>query len=74
MRRILLLLTAAMLVTVMMAFMAGPAFAACADIGPVTANDQARGCFGTAQGTANDKSNRNADKGLATAYMNNTEP
>ncbi len=74
MRRLLLVLTAAMLVTVMMAFAASPAFAACAPGGPVAANDQAQGCFGTAQGIANDKSGRNADFGLRTAFMNNTNP
>ncbi len=77
MRRILMLLSAAMLVTVMMAFMAGPAFAAkqgpC-PVCPVAANDQAQGSFSTGTSHAVPNSNRNAEEGLQTAFFNNINP
>ena len=75
MKKLMTLAIAALIVTLVVSAMAaGPAFAVCAPGGPVEANDQAQGCFGTAQGIANDKSNRNADRGLQTAFMHNTQP
>ena len=73
MRRILLLLAVAAMLAATMVATSGAAFAVC-PVCPVSANDQAQGSFNTALGTANDASNRNADLGLRTAYMNNTNP
>jgi len=65
--------------TAMVALTAVPAFAVpdadCGNVtGSVEANDQAPGCFDVARETANDASHRNADRGLSTAHMHNTEP
>jgi hypothetical protein len=75
-RRTILLVIAALMVALMVSAMAGggTAFAVTCAGGPVTANDQAQGCFNTALGTANDASNRNADFGLREAFMHNTQP
>jgi hypothetical protein len=73
-KKLMMLALAALMVALMVA-MAAPALAvATCSAGPVTANDQAQGCFNTALGTANDASNRNADYGLRTAFMHNTQP
>ncbi len=73
MRRIVLLMVAAMLVAVMMAFSAGPAFAVC-PVCPVEANDQAQGSFSTGTTHAVPNSDRHAEEGLRNAFMHNTNP
>ena len=71
---ILLVITALMVALMVSTMAVGTAFAVTCVGGPVTANDQAQGCFNTALGTANDASNRNADFGLREAFMHNTQP
>ena len=62
-----------MLVAVMMAVTAGPAFAVC-PVCPVEANDQAQGSFSTGTTQAVPNSDRNAEEGLRNAFMHNINP
>ena len=74
-RRIITMLVVALVVSAMVSVMAaGAAFAACGPGGPVAANDQAQGCFGSGTTQAVPNSDLNADEGLRTAFMHNTNP
>jgi hypothetical protein len=74
MKRIITMLMMALVVSAMVTVMAASAAFAVCPVCPVEANDEAQGRFSTGLTHAVPNSDRNAEEGLQTAFMHNTNP